>query len=370
MPKDSEHLAAFWGALDALTQRYSWGKPLTTDSETVANFWLEVITENRECFEEHLLMANGGCGCCPDPVYRYTSAGVREVSRDGGETWQPDPSDPRISGNILPPPPWLTTPGTHECEGAAVATQNIHSLMDEILSSGATGLQALYEIISGLICIYSVGILCVAAELIAALALIITELTEAYIDGVLTDTVYDELLCIIYCHIEPDATFTESGWQAIKTDLDESSMSADAKFVLWQLINAFGPSGLTNLARLSVAVSADCSECPSCEPCTEITIENGTLIDQPDPNVFVIESVDDGFGQQVIIVNFGGGEDNCCFVDDRVITGAAPFENYWPCGEPDSVGGSPVNHCIWRWRINTGVGGAAFGVTLTTGICP
>ena len=51
IPDDVEHIAIFWGALDALTQRYSWGKPLTADSETVADYWREIIAENRVNFE-------------------------------------------------------------------------------------------------------------------------------------------------------------------------------------------------------------------------------------------------------------------------------------------------------------------------------
>lgn len=370
IPHDSEHLAAFWGAVEALAQRYTWGKPLSEDSEIVADYWRVLIDENRECYEGAIFMANGNCGCCDDPIYRFTADGVREVSHDGGETWEVDPSDPRISGDILPPPPWLIIPGDHSCEGAITGAVNMHFMIDEILTSGATGVSSLYETIAAIICVFSAGAACIAAQLVAALAVVITQLTATYIDSVMTDEVYDEFQCILLCHIQEDATFTEAGWSAVKTDINESDMNADAKFVLWQLVNAMGAMGLTNMCRLSVTVSGDCDDCPGCTPCENFTIENGTLIDHPSEFVWEVGSVDDGFGQQVIIINFGGSETECCFIDDRVITGAAPFETYWECNDADGTGGSPVNHCIWRHRINTGVGGAGFSVLYTTSECP
>ena len=52
LPDDREHLAAFWGALFELGKRYSWGKPLTADSETVAAYWRALMQKNYEIFEE------------------------------------------------------------------------------------------------------------------------------------------------------------------------------------------------------------------------------------------------------------------------------------------------------------------------------
>jgi len=52
LPDDEQHLAAFWGALSALGQRYSWGKPLTADSEVVAAYWRAIIQSNMESFED------------------------------------------------------------------------------------------------------------------------------------------------------------------------------------------------------------------------------------------------------------------------------------------------------------------------------
>lgn len=52
IPDDEEHIAAFWGALSALGKQYSWGKPLTADSQIVAQYWLRLLRENIERFED------------------------------------------------------------------------------------------------------------------------------------------------------------------------------------------------------------------------------------------------------------------------------------------------------------------------------
>lgn len=52
MPDNPEHFAAFWGALNALSEQYTWGKPLSTDSKLVADYWADILRENRRNFEE------------------------------------------------------------------------------------------------------------------------------------------------------------------------------------------------------------------------------------------------------------------------------------------------------------------------------
>lgn len=52
IPDNVEHFAVFWGALSALGERYSWGTPLTAESEIVAEYWFGIIAENRLSFDE------------------------------------------------------------------------------------------------------------------------------------------------------------------------------------------------------------------------------------------------------------------------------------------------------------------------------
>lgn len=265
IPDDPQHFAAFWGALNALTKRYSWGKPLTADSETVASYWRDIIADNRACFEEVIAMANRGCGCDGEPVYRFNANGIREVSNDGGDTWTNDLTDPRTYGTILPPPLWLVVGDDNRCEGAATAAANMENLVSELVSSGQTGASALTSVIVALICAYTAGTACAVAEVIGSVVLAIVEVGLAAIGNDMTAQVYEDFKCVLFCRIENDASFTEAGWQGVKSDI-ANQFTGNPEFVLWNIVNAMGAVGLTNLARTSIAGVANCDDCPcGCE---------------------------------------------------------------------------------------------------------
>lgn len=50
-PDDPEHFAVLWGFFESLTHRYTWGEPLTADSELLATLYAQIYDENREHFE-------------------------------------------------------------------------------------------------------------------------------------------------------------------------------------------------------------------------------------------------------------------------------------------------------------------------------
>jgi hypothetical protein len=372
LPRDSEHLAAFWGAVQALAHRYTWGKPLTADSETVAAYWLNLIDENRVRYEDAIMSSSGSGCCCDDPIYRFTSEGIREVSHDGGETWEVDPGDPRVSGNVLPPPPWLLTPGGHECEGAITGANNMHAMMDEILSTGSVALSSLYETIAAIICVFSAGTACLAAELISAVAVIITNLTSTYIDSVLTDAVYDQLKCFLFCHIEPDATFTEAGWLSVKSDINEQIANLDARFVLWQMVNAMGAAGMTNLCRLSVTVTGDCDEC-DCDTCGDGVHlgAQGTNLTDLGAGVWTIEGTADGEGNTNALVWLSESETGCCDVGEQIaLVGAVTVGFVIDCDGVFSTTGFPIPAGCYRWIGWRNPAGAAFTVQFELNPCP
>lgn len=254
----------FWGLMDVLTKRYNWGEPLTTDSDTVAAFWRTIISDNRDCFEAARDMANKGCGSEFDAIYRYDENGLREISFDGGDTWADDTSDPRVSGTIIPPPMWFITGGDNRCKAAVTARINTKNALDEILTTGVdVGFSGLIGIIVGVICAISAGVACGIAGIAGAIATIIIQVGATVLQNSLTTEVYDQFECILFCHINSDATFLEANWQAVKQAI-ATDMSGDPEFVLWNWVNMLGPAGLTNIARLSIDVIADCSDC-ACE---------------------------------------------------------------------------------------------------------
>lgn len=50
-PDDPQHLAVLTGFIEQLTHRFTWGEPLTADSETLALLYSQVYTQYREQIE-------------------------------------------------------------------------------------------------------------------------------------------------------------------------------------------------------------------------------------------------------------------------------------------------------------------------------
>lgn len=267
-PNDSVHFAILWGLLDELSHRYNWGEPLTADSDTLAQFYSQVIADNRACFEERLAMTNSGCGCDGEPVFRYNQDSIQEVSTDGGETWQASLTDVRMDGTILPPPLWLVVGGDNRCDGAATARINLKTLIDQVMDLAVEiGISALTAAIAAIIGILLPGVGGAIAGLIAAIVIAIVNLGSNVLQASMTTEVYDTLQCIFFCHISMDAQFDEAAWVAVKADIADQ-LDGNAEFLAWNFVNALGPVGLTNAARISVLIDADCDDCGcgGCDP--------------------------------------------------------------------------------------------------------
>lgn len=371
LPHDSEHLAAFWGAIQALAKSYTWGTPRQPASFTVADYWLDIITENRVCYEEALFMANSGCGCCPETIFRYGADGLQEFSTDNGATWDDFPGDERISGSILPPPLWLIVGDDNKCNGAITARLNVKAIVDQILDSGEETFVGLVAVVVGAVCVMTAGTVCAVATLVGVLVGSIIKFGFTVFGSAMTTQVYDDFQCILFCHIGLDASFTAGQWEGVKQDIVDFGFDENAEAMLWNLVNSLGPVGLTNVARNSILVSGDCDDCPPCDPCESAFAVVGEIEDHPDEFTWIFSSADDGFGQQVVIVQFGsGGQDQCCCIVDYGIAGFAPFHFYRVCGSPDQTAGEPESASIWEFRVGTGVGGGTFGLSLTLEVCP
>lgn len=375
LPHDSEHLAAFWGAVQALAQRYTWGKPLTEDSETIARYWLNLINDNRECYEE-AIMASGGCGgCCDDPIYRYNADGVREVSRDGGETWTTDTGDPRVSGTILPPPLWLDPEGGNECEGAASARASIETALNQIFNTGVdVGLPALIGLVQAILCAFLGPAGCAISSIVTSIALALIEVGAEILEDAMTDDVYDDFQCILFCNIAGDATFSEAAWQQVKSDIVDQ-FSGDPRFVLWNVVNAIGAVGLTNAARMAIAGTGDCDDCDCTEGCTPFLLVGENLTDIGD-GYWTAESVDGtaaGYpGEQIVEIVWSDPFDcaiACNLGANEVIEGTTPNANTTNAeGCPgETFGGYPIPPGCYAYAVWRQTGGASFKIKFFPG---
>jgi hypothetical protein len=136
IPDAPEYRRAFVGHLYQLGLWASWEKsylPGDTRAKEAGQLWRDVLNQYLD------MGCEMGC-CCPEPNgTRFNADGSSSVTYDGGETWVPNPDDPRTTAPQLPPP--TTTPGDDtKCKAANNALQQIKNAQAEFAASLGTGL--------------------------------------------------------------------------------------------------------------------------------------------------------------------------------------------------------------------------------------
>lgn len=323
IPDDPEHFAIFWGMLDVLSLPTSWEQLGAISPSVISNYYLGVNAANRACFEESLDMATRGCGCDFPLRERVDSGGQYQVSFDNGETWENNAGDPRHTSTIFPPPLWLLTGEDNSCNGASSAVAALRTITEQFcLGPAIDSISVAIEVLTTIISAFLGPIGTIITQLIGGVAILIIQTGQAAICSSITDSHYEDLLCILMCHISPDATFTEAGWKGVLNDVSEQ-FSGNPEFWFWNVINLLGASGLSNAARLEVIGAVDCDDC-NCEPCgvegIYYVISDAPLTyakaEEVSPNVvrlfsYVPNAVPNG---QFISWKFGSPAqgDNCC----------------------------------------------------------
>lgn len=298
-------------------------------------------------------------GCCGDDgtQHRITESGVWQTSPDGGTTWYDDPnSDPRNNANYFPPLPG-TDGSTKRCEAATNALEFFRSNLIDELATGLTFAE-IFNLIVGLVAVVSVtGIGVVIALIASAIAVAGILATQA----AFTSEVWTDFKCILYCNMGDDASFTESQWQAVMTDV-VSTFTGVVETVLWNWIKALGHIGLTNTARSNMGLGGDCSDC-GCDCAYSWNIWDGptgtappgyygTILEQEANRVRV------QFNTNYITLLTDDINHCCTMVDAVKVGGTGDFfmTAYNECGVPFTGGAfnnptNPLNQSVWIWEF-------------------
>jgi hypothetical protein len=239
--------------LAGVIEPLGWATRWQSDTQPIDPSWVE---EFRNDIQRRLAMS-----CCGDetPIqYRWNEDGELEKSSDGGETWEAAPQDdPRNNSTIFPPIPGAD--GSDKmCNAATGAAQLVKEQVGDQLTDDMARytLQQLIE--------DWVGTMVQTSNIFEALIRVATNqifaLVIAVVRPALTDPVYHQLACILNCHIATDASFSDAGWEAVRSDI-LNQITGVAGIFLEHLVYMLGRVGLTNLARNAPAASGDCSDC-------------------------------------------------------------------------------------------------------------
>lgn len=226
--------------------------PCVLEKEISPDLW-EAFADLTQCAGEELLK-------------RYNpTTGELETSPDG-TTWTENRGiDPRFTGvrNVL---------------GAAVDcgdAQYVVGYIQEYLERSLDDLDLVGNIMSAvgiatgvLIAVLSGGVL--AAAVVPMIAAIYSA-GASVVRAALTNAVWEELVCIVYCELAALSEVTNEKYDAIRAAV-LADIGGIAGETLWNAITSMGPVGLQNAIALQQSASgvpADCDDCSCNEPWTE-----------------------------------------------------------------------------------------------------
>jgi len=358
IPDDPEHVAIFWGQLRALSDWQRWERESTKSGTLVAQVWRDVVYS----------IDWSNMSCCPEPTNeRFNADGTKEVSYDNGATWVTDHSlDDRYSGTIAPP--LEGEDGAEKrCVAATSAQEFIKANLIDSLSEGMT----YAELTSAGVALIAVLGVTGVGLLIGAFVAAIFLAGVAAVQAAFTSEVWTDFKCILYCAMEDDGSFTEAGWEQVKSKI-LSTFTGTVSAILYNWANAAGLVGLTNAARSHFAVTGDCSAC-ACEDCSNLDnweIIYGTLLEQSPGYMRIASAYVSGSNVSVRIANYNNVPDECCQVTYNIISGVVQNQAYYPCGSTDPVFSvPPADTCMYDVGL-TNIFTVAFEVEFFFGECP
>lgn len=346
----------------------------------------------RQLMEE---IGMSGCGCNETDqtvIIRRINpeTGEVEISDDNGETWVTDPQSPYVQATIVKP---LTGEDgdVKKCEASNNVIENLQDLQSTY--SGYIGefnslADLLIALITAAVALLFLPVL--GAALVALVTPIISKIfeigrmlsgttSEAY-DGLFTTLVWNDVRCILYCHVSADGSFSEAAWASIMAEFKDTlgSGAQEAGANLAAMVDVWGVVGLNNAARLGSGAEGNCDDC-ECAGCADKYVigligsesGHGLIVDRTATTIDVqAQNPGNNVGYIILQAEITG---SCCYLNTiealdggtilgqyHINCGTEPTEGAWINGE--SIGG-----CRQAIQLQTQVG-ATFRFTF--GECP
>jgi hypothetical protein len=363
IPDDPQHIAIFWGVLRSLSDWQHWEREPLHRGTQVAQVWRKVV----------YAIDWSNMACCPDPTNQYYDEnGVLQVSYDGGATYEPDASDPRLNSPLMPELPG--DPGdVKRCTAANNVTGYVKSASDQLIADGTawnnitTLLAAIGAIIVLLLSIGTAGAL---TPLLLGLVAALVGTGLAAFTAAMTEGVWSELACIIYCHTPNDAIYTEADWQAIKADIASQFDGIVEKFI-YDTINAMGLAGLNNASRAGVHAGQPCEcGCSNCSNLNEWEVIYGTVLEQTPGYMRLAAGAAGGGFTAIRLANYTTpASGKCCSVTYNLISGVHQTGSYTLCDGTVINATMPQSTCAYDFAM-TNIFGGAFEMEFTFSECP
>lgn len=282
IPKNKDHMMAFFGALWELTMWDSWQPDAAHTGKELAAVWYRYwlswdrSMNDLECEDE---MAN----CCTEPsITRRVnpSTGQLEQSVDGGSHWTPA-SGGLPSYIVQPVPPVTSGVAATKCDAATNVREQCSQWVNQVSNDfdTATTLLEFAELvalaIAGAVLVVLTGgaftpvqisiITALGAALVAAWGA-----GKTVFDAYWVSDKLDIVLCAAYCSIGDDGSFTDAQFSEFWNKCNEDLPPSPAKMLFMGFMSSIGTAGLNAMAASGFSADADCSDCACVETCPEV----------------------------------------------------------------------------------------------------
>jgi len=362
VPKNTMHLAAFFGALYQLTIWTSWQRNDTTQGVEVASVWNRYFSAWNKSIND-IECEDGMATCCIEAaiIKRINpTTGNVEQSTDGGVTWTP------VSGGIQsvivqPVPPVTSGVAETKCDAATNVAGQVDVWIDQVSNDFTTatsllefGVAVLIAILSAVLVVLSAGALTPLEALVlptigAALAAA-WGAGKAVFDAYWTTEVKDAILCAAYCHIGADGSFTDGQFSAFWNNVNADLPPSPAKMLFMGFLSSVGRAGLNAMAASGMAANSDCADCTACLTCTDrfdIYCDAGTNLTRHEGYIEITSTLSSLTGSQSVALSTGLTDSGCyvCGLTDENGTPiSSPLTAYVPVGEAVPSCGGAFGH--------------------------
>lgn len=188
--------------------------------------------------------------------------GVIQRTYDGGTTWTDSPlDDPRTNPAGVRE---RTTVSTTRCDSAARMVHALHDEFDTFLAA-ANALEFAVNLMGILAAIVGTGLtgfIAILFDIVLGGGYALFAIGQSTLSAAFTSTVWDNLVCTLYCFVEADGTITQAGVDSFyaKVQADYSSTVYNALIELGNLLGWV----LLSDAYLEYGDTGSCGGCTAC----------------------------------------------------------------------------------------------------------
>ena len=192
----------------------------------------------------------------PDDI-RYNPSGDKVERLVNGEWVDAPESDPR---KITTLPPRVTA--DTKCDAAQSVADALENQITQI-ATAIDNAQTLATIAGLILGLFSFGVFAIFINIALAIAGYMFDLGTAAILAALPPSAYDQLACILYCHMDENGRIPEGDLPNIYQEIVDA-IGATGGQILIEMLSLAGIGGINNLAASGTS-TGDCSECECSE---------------------------------------------------------------------------------------------------------